>query len=79
MRASTAVLVGLQTLALAGANPVPPKRATQDVSMTLQDGSVHGFADSFGNSVFLGIPFAQSTGGQNRYFSSKWSYALFFS
>jgi hypothetical protein len=67
MRASTAVLVGLQTLGLAAANPLPPKRATQDATMTLQDGSVRGFTDSFGNSVFLGIPFAESTGGQNRY------------
>jgi hypothetical protein len=73
MKVTTAVLVGLQSLCLdlAGANPVARRAATQDASMTLQDGSVKGFVDTYGNSVFLGIPFAETTGGENRYFDSN--------
>jgi hypothetical protein len=76
MKITTAVLVGLQSLSLdlvvrqvpaVAASPVAPRASTQDASMTLQDGSVKGFVDSNGNSVFLGIPFAETTGGQNRY------------
>jgi hypothetical protein len=76
MKVTTAVLAGLQSLSLdllvrqvpvVAASPVAARASTQDASMTLQDGSVKGFVDSYGNSVFLGIPFADTTGGQNRY------------
>jgi hypothetical protein len=41
------------------------KRA--NVISPFQQGSVKGSVDSHGNSVFLGIPFAATTGGENRY------------
>jgi hypothetical protein len=34
--------------------------------VTLGQGGVQGFRDSHANSVFLGIPYAATTGGQNR-------------
>lgn len=54
--------------AVAGANPLPPKPAQADESTTahLQQGAVKGFTDTHGNNVFLGIPFADTTGGENR-------------
>jgi carboxylesterase type B len=33
----------------------------------IPQGTIQGFHDSSCNSVFLGIPFAATTGGQNRY------------
>ena len=69
-------LIGLQSLSLGvflgqvAATPLPPKpsRATvADGTAALDQGTVKGFTDDYGNSVFLGIPFAQTTGGQNRY------------
>ncbi|KAG9736258.1 acetylcholinesterase precursor, partial [Aureobasidium melanogenum] len=36
-------------------------------AVKLNQGTVQGFADASGNSVFLGIPFAETTGGQNRW------------
>ena len=78
MRVPSASLGGLQSLLLAGvlgqvavigANPLPPKADKASVTggvAPLYDGSVKGFTDSDGNSVFLGIPFAATTGGQNR-------------
>lgn len=79
MRVPSSLISGLQSLSLvgvlgqaavAGANPLPPKAARTAVAdgvASLQDGSVKGFTDSNGNSVFLGIPFAATTGGQNRW------------
>lgn len=79
MRVPSSLISGLQSLSLVGvlgqaavvgANPLPPKAARAVVAdgvASLQDGSVKGFTDSNGNSVFLGIPFAATTGGQNRY------------
>lgn len=43
----------------AGRSPQPPVVA-------LPQGTVHGFRDAHDNPVYLGIPFAQTTGGQNR-------------
>ena len=67
-------LVGvLGQAAVVGANPLPPKPGKVPVTggvAPLYDGSVTGFTDSNGNSVFLGIPFAATTGGQNRYVSN---------
>jgi len=77
MRIPSALTCGLQTLSLAilfgdvavvGGTPLPSKPARQIVEATanLQAATVKGFADSHGNSVFLGIPFAETTGGENR-------------
>jgi len=49
--------------------PLPRRQASSDAAAALHQGSVKGFKDSHGNSVFLGIPFAETTGGQNRYVS----------
>ncbi|CAA9965855.1 Carboxylesterase [Pyrenophora teres f. maculata] len=78
MRIPSALTCGLQTLSLAilfghvavvGGTPLPPKPARQIVGATanLQAATVKGFADAHGNSVFLGIPFAETTGGENRW------------
>jgi hypothetical protein len=40
--------------------------AAQAPSVALEQGSIEGFRDDSCNSVFLGIPFADTTGGQNR-------------
>lgn len=51
--------------------PAPPANAAAGPhTVNLNGGSVKGFADASGNSVFLGIPFAETTGGQNRYVES---------
>lgn len=34
---------------------------------TIDQGVIHGFRDAHSNAVYLGIPFAASTGGENRY------------
>ena len=39
-------------------------------TIAIPQGTVKGFADKSGNSVFLGIPFAATTGGENRYVMS---------
>lgn len=39
---------------------------TRPTALTNQ-GPVTGFEDTHGNSVFLGIPYAATTGGANRY------------
>lgn len=52
-------------------NPLPQQssvnepRATSPV-VDLNQGTVRGFSDASGNAVFLGIPFADTTGGKNR-------------
>ena len=35
-------------------------------SVAISQGTVNGFRDASGNSVYLGIPFAAATGGENR-------------
>lgn len=64
---SLGLLTGQATVA--DANPLPPKpgQAGGAVTARLQQGEVKGFTDSHGNNVFLGIPFADTTGGENRY------------
>jgi hypothetical protein len=51
------------------ATPVLRRHAPKDSSPTvsLPQAIVKGFTDASGNSVFLGIPFADTTGGNNRY------------
>jgi hypothetical protein len=75
MKVSTS-LIGLQSLSLGvflgqvAGTPLPPKPSRATVAAgtaTLDQGTVKGFTDDYGNSVFLGIPFAQTTGGENRY------------
>lgn len=70
MKICTALAVGLQSLPIVYGTPVPPKSDNGLVASAvrpLQGGTVKGFVDSHGNSVFLGIPFAETTGGKNRY------------
>lgn len=55
--------------ALVAANPLPQIAAKADAVASLQQGSVKGSLDSHGNAVYLGIPFAETTGGENRYVS----------
>ncbi|KAH7397172.1 Alpha/Beta hydrolase protein [Pyrenochaeta sp. MPI-SDFR-AT-0127] len=80
MKVSLALAGGLQSLSLSiflghvslvGGNPLPQKVAKADATLPLQQGSVKGFTDSHGNSVFLGIPFAETTGGENRWKAPK--------
>jgi hypothetical protein len=77
MRTPAALIVALQSLslgifvgqvALVSGKPIPDAaaKASASVSLKLQDGTVKGSTDSYGNSVFLGIPFAESTAGKNR-------------
>lgn len=35
-------------------------------SVTLPQGTVKGFRDASGSSIYLGVPFAATTGGENR-------------
>jgi hypothetical protein len=82
MKIPTSLVVGLQSLSLSilvgyvpvvGGNPLPQKGVKEPVSeatRSLHQGTVKGFTDSHGNSVFLGIPFAETTGGKNRYVSN---------
>jgi hypothetical protein len=78
MKVTTSFVVGLQSLALGilpvvSGKPLPRDAVNEtavDVSTKLYDGTVKGFSDSYGNSVFLGIPFAETTGGENRYVAS---------
>jgi hypothetical protein len=79
MKIPAGLVLGVQSLALSafvgqipgvGANPLPPKpvgKAVTGAIAPLDQGSVKGFNDAHGNSVFLGIPFAATTGGENRY------------
>lgn len=46
--------------------PPPEPRGNSVPHVALSQGVVEGFRDSSNNSVFLGIPFAATTGGQNR-------------
>lgn len=40
---------------------------TRPTSVVLPQGRIKGFRDDSRNAVFLGIPFAATTGGENRY------------
>ncbi|KAK8127033.1 carboxylesterase [Apiospora kogelbergensis] len=57
---------GLSFAAAASPCAKPPS-STRTPRAVLPQGTVQGFLDSHNNSVFLGIPFAQSTGGLNRW------------
>jgi hypothetical protein len=78
MKFPQGLVSGLQSLSLAiligqvaevGSTPLPPpqKAGKADATAELPQGPVKGYTDSYGNSVYLGIPFADTTGGQNRY------------
>jgi len=55
----------------ASGSPLPRERvaASSAPVIQLKQASVKGFTDKSGNGVFLGIPFAATTGGNNRYVS----------
>lgn len=65
--------------AVTGANPLPPRPGQNGGAATarLQQGEVKGFTDSHGNNVFLGIPFADTTSGENRYVPTPRLYLVF--
>ncbi|EAT86236.1 hypothetical protein HBH56_027800 [Parastagonospora nodorum] len=78
MKFPQGLVSGLQSLSLAiligqvaevGSTPLPPpqKAGKADATAALPQGPVKGYTDSYGNSVYLGIPFADTTGGQNRW------------
>lgn len=79
MKFPQGLVSGLQSLSLAiligqvaevGSTPLPSQKTGKaDATAALPQGPVKGYTDSYGNSVFLGIPFADTTGGQNRYVS----------
>ncbi|CZT05345.1 related to triacylglycerol lipase II precursor [Rhynchosporium agropyri] len=46
--------------------PPPPPKTGGPIAVTAH-GKVNGFKDTNGNSVYLGIPYAASTAGQNRW------------
>lgn len=60
------------TLVLAASSAFPHVVAgartniTRSTSVVLPQGRINGFVDDSRNSVFLGIPFAATTGGENR-------------
>jgi hypothetical protein len=68
---SKIVQVGVVALGLASAAAVKPYACHNHNNqtaphVTLDQGGVQGFHDSSANSVFLGVPYAATTGGQNR-------------
>ncbi|KAF2020341.1 acetylcholinesterase precursor [Aaosphaeria arxii CBS 175.79] len=48
-------------------SPPAPPAADSKLRVTLPQAVIEGFRDTHENSVFLGIPFADTTGGQNRW------------
>ncbi|KAF2830751.1 acetylcholinesterase precursor [Ophiobolus disseminans] len=78
MKLSPSLAGGLQSLSigvffgsLVAGSPLPRSAANSSATLPFQQGSVNGLLDSHGNSVFLGIPFAETTGGQNRWKAPK--------
>jgi hypothetical protein len=61
----------LGNVPVASGKPLHLRSAETSATATspLDSGSVKGLVDSYGNSVYLGIPFAETTGGNNRYVS----------
>jgi hypothetical protein len=59
----------LGNVPVASGKPLHLRSAETNATATspLDRGSVKGLVDSYGNSVYLGIPFAETTGGKNRY------------
>jgi hypothetical protein len=64
---SLAILIGHVADVSSTPLPLPQKAGKADATAALPQGPIKGFTDSYGNSVFLGIPFADTTGGENRY------------
>ncbi|KAF1948453.1 alpha/beta-hydrolase [Byssothecium circinans] len=77
MRIPTGLVGGLYSLPLAvfftglvpcAVDGTPLTQTTvTDAIVSLDQATVKGFVDSSGNSVFLGVPFAASTAGENRW------------
>ncbi|KAI0470565.1 Alpha/Beta hydrolase protein [Xylariaceae sp. FL0804] len=57
----------LASAALAASAQASAARRSAAPAVVLPQGTVQGLQDSSGNSVYLGIPFAATTGGQNRW------------
>jgi hypothetical protein len=43
-----------------------PSSNTSSPRVSLEQGDILGFRDNHTNSVFLGVPYAATTGGENR-------------
>lgn len=67
LQSGVSLAILLLQVAVVGATPLKHEDASTDATAVLPQGTVKGFTDSHGNSVFLGIPFAATTGGDNRY------------
>jgi hypothetical protein len=70
MKIPTSLVFGLHSLSLGvvvGGTPLPQKPASiADGTVILPQATLKGFKDAHGNTVFLGVPFAATTGGENR-------------
>ena len=60
-------VLGLVALGCATGVLGKPLAQRGDNVVDLAQGTVRGFNDDSGNAVFLGVPFADTTGGKNRY------------
>lgn len=43
-----------------------PSSNTSSPRVSLEQGAIQGFRDNHTNSVFFGVPYAATTGGENR-------------
>lgn len=70
MKIPASFVFGLHSLSLGvvvGGTPLPQKPASvADGTVSLPQATLKGFKDAHGNTVFLGVPFAATTGGENR-------------
>ncbi|CAI6321605.1 unnamed protein product [Periconia digitata] len=65
MKFTTLITLSASVVTVCGA--AVSRAANPKSTVALPQGVVEGFCDDFGNSVFLGIPFADTTGGNNRW------------
>jgi hypothetical protein len=73
---TTGLILAATCLAPVTARPPPPPAGCADPlpRALVPQGTVEGFRDEYCNAVYLGVPFAASTGGQNRYGNVKFAY-----
>lgn len=73
---TTGLILAATCLAPVTARPPPPPPGCADPlpRAAVPQGTVEGFRDEHCNAVYLGVPFAASTGGQNRYGDVKFAY-----
>jgi hypothetical protein len=69
LRTTIFAAAGLGLASSVSAAPGPTSYASSNNTVprvTLEQGAVQGFRDNHTNSVYLGIPYAATTGGENR-------------